>query len=294
MQRLIIVYSPKSSKFLRIRQEVLEPASRLSGYTIGKFEVKEAPVEENASRLSRLLADGDLVISAGGDGTATMTLNAVMQSDARVTLAVMGYGNFNDFARTLSMRSFAEIIAEFEKGGTRKLYPLEVLIDGKHWRYAACYFTVGMFAESTEVFKQPGTRGKLKKGYKGMFFSLRKLSGWYFKNRKREFLPGLAGGRLTDALFINGKTAAKLMKGGDYWRSADKFLVSRQKLSGFFRLVWFMMRSVLFRVPGSLTAEASLKFTEPSEVEIQAEGEYKRVSVREITVKKASRAIDVV
>lgn len=317
MQRIIIAYNPKSSKHARIREEVILPAQKLKGYTIGKFEVKSVPVNENARELAKILLDGDLLIAAGGDGTATMGLNAAMQTKAKITLGVLGYGNFNDFSRTVKSKSFLQIISDFENGKIEKLYPLVAKIDGRIWRYAACYFTVGMFAESTEVFDAPETRQKLRKGKKSLVFSITQLAKWYFKNRKKEFLArsvkmdGVAmnrmklcrngklkevsGRQVSDVMFVNGKTVAKVMRGGEFWRSADEFFVSFGRLKNFFRLCRFMIFSMLGRMPGHIAeTEVKIEFEGTSEFEIQAEGEFAKVKAKELTVSKALRDVDVV
>lgn len=301
MQRIIIVYNPRSSKHARIEQEVLAPARELRGYSLGKFEVKKVPLDENAERLSKVLLDGDLVVAAGGDGTGSVALNGAELSGRDVALAVLGYGNFNDFARTLGQRKFSEIIADFESGEKlREFYPLRALVNGKHYRYAACYFTVGMFAESTEIFEGKTMRGKLKTGKKGLVYSVRQLAGWYFRNKKRAFLPGsftLNGAeqkKASDLLFINGKTVAKMMRGGKFWQNPREILVSSKRLTSFFKLVFFMARSVLCRVPGEImTGEVRVEFPEETGVEIQGEGEYRKVKLKSLTVKKAERAVKV-
>jgi len=200
LKKLIVVYNPRSSKHAAVAQEVLVPARKLSGWLVGKYEVKECGLDENAAELAKILNDGDLVIAAGGDGTASMAVNGVMQSEKDVTLGVLGYGNFNDFARMLKTKraveyggeyvgGVTEIVERFEAGKTKEIYPLEVRLDGKHWRYAPCYVSLGLFAESTAVFDEPKVREKLKTGKKHMVFSLWTLAKWYFQNRKREFLP---------------------------------------------------------------------------------------------------------
>lgn len=205
LKKLIVVYNPRSSKHAAVAKEVLEPARKLSGWLVGKFEVKTLGLHENADDLAKILSDGDLVIAAGGDGTAAMTANAVMRSEKDVTLGVLGYGNFNDLARMLKTKraveyggeyvgGVTEIIERYEAGRIEEIYPLEAVVDGKHWRYAPCYLSLGLFAESTAVFDEPKVREKLKTGKKHMVFSIWTLAKWYFKNRKREFLPK---GRIT-------------------------------------------------------------------------------------------------
>lgn len=326
MRRIIVVYNPRSSKNGRVREEVIEPLQKMQGVTLGKFEVKPTNVDENAGRLAKILRDDDLVISAGGDGTATIALNGAMLSEKKVIFSALPYGNFNDMAGMFKVKTVNEIVDGVKKGATKMVYPLEAVVDGEHFRYAMCYFTMGMFAESTEVFDAEETRGKLKKGKKGMMFSLTTLAKWYFKNRKKVFIPedvqigdvsvnGMRTGKdgrrnkarkkqATDILVINGRTAAKLMKGGEFWKDETEFLVSVGRLAGFFRLVAFMMRAVIVRVPGRLVRKAdagvdekegSLKidFSGPVEVEVQAEGEYKRLSLTKFVVRKG-RGIRVV
>lgn len=342
MQRLIIAYNPRSTKHALIEREVVRPANKLLGVMVGKFEVKHVSVEENAERLARILLDGDLVVAAGGDGTGTMALNAIMLSKKDVTLGVLGYGNFNDFSRMLGYKNIEEIVGDFSKHPgkyVQTLYPLEALVDGKHYRYSACYLTVGMFAESTELFDQKKTRGTLKTGKKGIFYSMKELAKWYFGNKWRKFLPDetkvdgkrvnkielarsgkrsvVKGAGASDLLFVNGPTVAKMMRGGEWWKKPREFTVSVGRLTGFFRLVKFMMRSMMKGVPGKtvglsedsegsrgsegsrargLTDEVSVRVEFPAgtEVEIQGEGEYKKIAATELVIRKSGRGVKVV
>lgn len=200
LKKLIVVYNPRSSKHAAVAKEVLAPARKLSGWLVGKYEVKAMRLHENADELAKILSDGDLVVAAGGDGTASMAVNGVMRSGKDVALGVLGYGNFNDFARMLKSKraveyggeyvgGVTEIVERYEAGKTKEIYPLEVKVDGKHWRYAPCYVSLGLFAESTAVFDEPKVREKLKTGKKHLVFSIFTLARWYFRNRKREFLP---------------------------------------------------------------------------------------------------------
>lgn len=275
---------------------------------MGKYRVKPTDVDDNAKELAKILNDGDLVISAGGDGTAVIATNGAMLSGKDVTLGVLGYGNFNDMARMLGAKraveyggeyvgGVTEIAQKFAEGKTKEIYPLEVKVNGEHWRYVPCYVTLGLFAESVAVFDDVKVRKKLQTGKKGLVFSVWNLAKWYFKNRKREFLSkgelersgvGLAfSEKTTDYMAINGSSMARIMRGGKSYRKEKEFRSNISGLGGFFGLVWFMMRSVFVRVPGKKTKRDVIKFAEASEVEIQAEGEYQRLKdVREIVVEK--------
>ncbi len=200
LKKLVIVYNSRSSKHEALEAEVLAPARKLKGWLVGKYEMLPTHVRDNAERLAKTLHDGDLVIVAGGDGTASVAVNGIMLSGKDVTLGVLGYGNFNDVARMLKAKQpvkygdeyiggVSEIVERFEAGKVKEIYPLEAVVDGEHWRYAPCYITLGMFAESTAVFDQVKVRGHLQDGRRHRIYSIGALAVWYFKNRKRGFLP---------------------------------------------------------------------------------------------------------
>ncbi|MBQ6486487.1 acylglycerol kinase family protein [Candidatus Saccharibacteria bacterium] len=306
--RVILVYNPRSSKAKRVTEEVIDPIRKIPGIMVGKYEVKPTDVDDNARSLAKILLDNDIVITAGGDGTATIGLNGTMLSGKDVRFMALPYGNFNDMARTLKHASGKE------------LYPLEAKIDGVHYRYAACYFTIGMFAESTEIFDSEKTRKKLQKGDKGIFFSLRTLIRWYFKNKRKVFIPpfkyssttrtydknGVFQTRvkilntdetkgISDYLAINGLSVAKMMKGGkEFYSSKTDFLSTTGRLNKIFRLATFMRKSVFRRIPADITTEDVITFPDYGDIEIQAEGEYKRLNhVGKIVIGKAEKSIKI-
>ena len=160
MKRLIVVYNPSSSRYADVRKGVLDKVKNLNGYLVGKYEIKEIGIEENVKRLSKIVEDEDLVVSAGGDATGVITVNSVLKSGKDATVAVLPYGNFNDLSRTLGIRRIEDIIDGNYKNG--KLYPLEITVDGKVFRYATCYVTIGMTADAVKLYDEPVMRKKLK------------------------------------------------------------------------------------------------------------------------------------
>ncbi len=302
MRRLFVVYSASSSHARAVTERVFEPLRGLKGWMVGKFEVKAPTVDENARELAKLLSDGDLVISAGGDGTAAIATNGAALSGKDVALGVLGFGNFNDMARMLGEKDVMEIVQKFEAGETKEIYPLEVLIDGVHWRYVPCYVTFGLFAESTEIFDETKVRKKLQSGKKTPVFSWWTLAKWYFKNRKsRTFLPEfrLNGEKMpttvTDYVAVNGTSMAGVMRGGDWYLSAKEFGRATGQLRSFWRLFKLMARSILKQVPVVVVEKDVLEFETPSALEVQAEGEYQRLTgVSRIEVRKTGQAIKVV
>lgn len=299
MKRLVIVYNPRSSHFKNVEEDVIEPARHLSGWMVAKYEVAQIGVDENTRRLAKLLQNDDLVIAAGGDGTATIAVNGVMMAPAKnVRLGVMSYGNFNDVSRTFGDMKFKEIL----ESNAHVVWPLRCVVDGKHWRYAMCYVTVGMFAEACAVFDEPKTRKTLRKGGKRTLFSLFSLVKWWLREHKRSFIPsfylGDASGDMldktssSDYMAVNGLTVAKIMKGGRMFRDNKEFLSTTGELTRFWKLFGFMTKAVLKQVPAEKSELDLLKFNRPASVMIQAEGEYAELKdVKKIEVRKSTKPL---
>ena len=302
MKRLILVYNPRSSHYTKVKRDVITKLQGLSGWMIGKFEVADTDVDDNAGRLAKILLDNDLVISAGGDGTANIAMNGVMLSGRKdVKLGVLGYGNFNDMARSFGKPKLQDIL----EGKPEKVWPLECSINGKHWRYGMCYFTIGMFAEACGVFDHPKTRRALRKGNKRTVFSLGVLIQWWMRQHRKQFMPEfeLGGGtgeyvpsnKASDYMAVNGKTVAKIMRGGKYFLQKDGFLSAMGKMNKFWPLFAMMTRSVFHRVPGIESDYDELVFRKPSRMMFQAEGEYKMISgVEKVEIRKATAPLLVI
>lgn len=308
MKKILVVYNPRSSQFGRVKEEVLNKLPGLEGWMVGKFEVADTNVDDNAGRLAKLVEAGDLVVAVGGDGTATIALNGVLLSGARgVVFGVLGYGNFNDTVRNFGTTSLEEILAVVQGGGEGKVmeaWALECLVNGEHWRWGMSYFTVGLFAEACKVFDEKDNRRKLRSGKKSVVYSLGLLVKWYFKNRKRQFMGdfelrknGSAERKegMTDYVAVNGVSMARMMKGGTWFLDEKKFLSETRNLRGLASMVSLMVQSILRRVPGEESSGDVLVFDAPASLMIQAEGEYKKLEeVNKLEVRKAKRSVKVV
>lgn len=299
MKRLLVVYNPNSSNYIHVKDEVLNRVAKIKGAMIGKFAIEKTNFEDNMKRLMQVLEDDDFVLAAGGDATAAITANAIMNSKKDATLAVLPYGNFNDLARTLGTMKFEDIS---EKSQSGYLYPLDIIVDGEHWRYATCYVTIGMTAEAVELFDDKKIRKNLQKGHKSSWRSYIYLAKWYFKNRhKKQFIPDFKlNGKLqpkktTDYAAVNGRSMCRVMKGGYDYKIPKKFRSMTDRLANFWRLSKLMTISILARTPGYETEGDILEFINPATVELQAEGEYRIFkNVKKIEVKKASKPLKVI
>lgn len=303
MKRLVIVYSPNSTRFSFVEEKVIIKARTLKGWMVAKFEVEEAPVWANVLRLKKIIRKGDLVLAAGGDGTAAVAMNAIIESGEIATLAVMPFGNFNDFAETLGRMSFDKIIRRFEEGRYRDFYPLNVNVNGRHLVYAGMYYTVGMMAEATGVMKQMKTRKKLQKARNRMMFSARKMFGWYMKNKRRkDFLPvnsKLNGEFLkritTDYVAMNGRSIASLIPGKGWMFKEGVFWSGTMRNRSIFRAFFKFLGALEEKLPGGETKGDVLEFPSGADVFAHAEGEGEMLrEVRKIEIQKAKESVRVI
>ena len=303
MKRLIIVYSPNSARFSEVDKKVIEKSRKLKGWMVAKFEVQEIFANENVSRLAKIIRKGDLVLSAGGDGTATTALNAIIKSGEIATLAVMPFGNFNDYAETLGKMSFESIIRKFEEGRYVDFYPLDVKVNGKHYIYSGLYFTVGMMAESVKLMKRPNVRRRLAKAKNRMAFSAKKLFGWYMKNKwRKDLLPG--GMRIndvavekssTDYVALNGGSMAGVVPGGVWYRSGRQFWSGTMRNRSFWRMFRKFLLAIEGELPGSESIGDKLTFKKPCKIFVHAEGEGEELKgVSEISVLKTGKGLRVI
>jgi hypothetical protein len=227
-------------------------------------------------------------------------VNAILKSDKDVRLAVLPYGNFNDLSRTLRTNTFDDVF--LSKTSVRKFYPLEVYINDKFFRYATCYTTIGMTAMAVSIYDQPEMRKKLKKSFGRKISSYTELSKWYFKNRHRHiFLPEfklngvLMPKKTSDYAAVNGRSMARVMKGGEDYRDPKFFRSETDRLTNFYRLAKLMSKSIFSRIPGSSTSGDVLEFTNPSSVALQAEGESQVFeNVKKIEIKKGKKCLKVI
>ncbi|MBR2641002.1 hypothetical protein IKD49_00880 [Candidatus Saccharibacteria bacterium] len=328
MKRLLIIYNPRSSRASDVRSEVLDRLEMFSGCMVGRYEVAPTNLEDNILKLSSILRDDDLVISAGGDATGIIASNAILKSDKKAALAVLPYGNFNDLARTLrtnTLESIADSLTWMsgksggsssrgldDAGGnkirqdqlrkTRDFYPLEIIVDGKFFRYATCYVTIGMTAEAVSIYDSPKMRAKLKKQFGRKISSYTYLADWYFKNRhSKQFIPAFTLNgkaqsiKITDYAAVNGRSMARVMKGGEDYHDSVYFRSEIDRLGSFWRLFKLMTKSIFSRIPGTATKCDTLEFACPATITLQSEGESCQFKdIKKIEIRKSKKCLKVI
>ena len=325
MLRLVLVYNPNSSNFRRVKKDILDNRENIfESYELAEYTIKKIGFENNVKNLKEIIRDKDLLLAVGGDATAAITANAIMQSEKDATLAVLPYGNFNDLARTLGTMKLEDLgrwvagnglakglrLGRAARSGPSKtipdrthcLYPLSIFVNDKFWRFATCYVTIGMTAEAVELFDEPKFRKYMQKGHKSSWRSYLELAKWYFKNRRKKiFLPEFTiNGKKTvkkasDYAALSGKSMCRVMKGGEDFKKPEVFRSKALKTISFPRLFVLMAKSILHRTPGDETRGDVLEFKNPATVELQAEGEYKTFeNVKRIEIRKGNRCLKVI
>ena len=159
-----------------------------------------------------------------------------------------------------------------------------------------------MTAEAVSLYDTPKVRKKLKTNFGRKISSYTSLANWYFKNRhKKVFLPELKlNGNLqhkktSDYAAINGRSMARVMKGGEDYKKPRIFRSETDRLANFWRLFKLMVKSIFHRIPGSETDGDVLEFTSPATVTIQAEGEYHTFkNIKTIEIKKGNKCLKVI
>ena len=303
MKRLVIVYSPRSARYAEVERKVIAEARKLRGWMILKYEVREALISENAAELAKIIRKDDLVLCAGGDGTATMTINAIMLSGKVATMAVMPFGNFNDYVETFGKMSLARIIRRFEEGRFRELYPMEVKVNGRHYIHSGMYFTVGMMAEAAGVMKRPKVRRKIGRVKNRMSFTARKMFSWYLRNKRRkDFLP--SGMKIngvdvvkntTDYVAMNGESMAGVVPARGWTEEPRIFWSGTMRNRSFWRMFIKFVKAVEGGLPGGETEKDVLEFRKPADVYVHTEGEGEQLeNVKEIVIKKSGESLRVI
>ena len=313
MRKIIVVYNPRSSRYIKVEKEILEKVRGERGVMVGKFEIQPTNPRDNANNLARIIGEGDLVLAAGGDGTATITMNGVILArekyDKEGIFSCFSYGNFNDLARSLGDLKLSEVLERFKENKTDSFYPLEILVNKRLFWYSGSYFTMGMFGESTQVFEDSKIRRKLKTGEKGLFFSAWNLFVWYLRNKRREFLGEMTINgkmiqlRATDYVALNGSTLARVVKvpkslnNKEYFLEKEIFFSGVERFVGFLRLfrIGFIQSFIRKKLPGEETDGDLIKFKTPMTVFLHAEGEAREFKgVSEVFVRKLKKPIKVI
>ncbi|MCL2085933.1 hypothetical protein FWH09_03310 [Candidatus Saccharibacteria bacterium] len=299
--RIVLVYNQKSSGYSRVLKDIIEPVRARIHDEIIEYNIEPSSFEQNAEDLGRILEKNDLVIVAGGDGTASIAANAILQFNVEgARMAVFGYGNFNDFQSNFGLKK--RDLGRILRGNIRSttVRPAEIILDGEFWRFATLYFTAGLLAKSTEVFEEHQVRATIsrKRHLPRLLYSLTKLKIWFWREsrkNRRGIYQEVNGQKITDFGVMIGKKMARVLRARHNYLGSWQVGVFSLRLSNLWKAGMFVLGGILFGVPIEGHDEVEWKISSGNGIWLQTEGEGAFVeNVKIITAKKSDRTIEII
>jgi Sphingosine kinase and enzymes related to eukaryotic diacylglycerol kinase len=299
--RVILVHNLNSSHAKEVTGQVIKPLNQLFPKGVITYEILTTSFEENVANLSNILHENDLVIAAGGDGTAVITANGVLATKHRnIRLGILGFGNFNDMAHTFSGGKKATVQdLVIHNSNTVDVYPLEIKINDEHFRYSMLYATIGLVAGSVYEFEKPTNRKRLRSGGANFIVSFATLLPYYLKNKNIKSIPEYRSKEeivknTTDYLAINGPRMSKITI-GDNHHLTNKFKRVTLDTSRFVRTLPFVAKSLSRKMPGQVVESDELVFSTPTDLEIQTDGEYRKLErVSKVDISKPNKHLNII
>lgn len=299
-RRLVIAHNPLSSRAIQVDEQVFARLDA-AGYKYHKIEVQKASLEANVKRLKSKIKPGDIVISAGGDGSAHAIMHTVIAANKPgVSVGFLAYGNFNDMAHSLNKRAARQDpVKLLEKSTEQKLYPLSLYADDKLERHALLYATIGWTAKAAGKFDDMSLRKELvRTGNVNLVGSLWHAFKYYMQSRAHSDLVDFTARRQkysqrTDILLANSTALARLFKTGKNYGHGKKFLFRTLRVRWLLPNIGFLTLGLVSRIRGQAINNLSIKFSQKSKLPVQCDGEVFELETDNIKVKKGDIAITV-
>lgn len=290
-RRVVIVENPRSSKARKIAHEVIGLLDRQNiPYESIITRYKEA--DANIHDLAEQILDGDQVIVAAGDGTASQFANAALLSTRDVEIGFLPYGNFNDIASTYT--SPKSTVIDLLRAEAVSSAPLTITLDGQHWRHAVAYVTIGWSAIAASSFDHPLSRqltGVIPSRRLMHAASLLQLAHQYYKHRAYH-LPRFTTDQsndchnITDIVAANSPVIAGSIGSDIRWYNSTLFGYSEVDVSRLLPNLLYGLQSLARRMPLEPMEVTTLDFGMTVDVPSQSDGEYNEVTARQITLSK--------
>ena len=299
-KNITLVVNPRSSGFELIKKKILPFLD--DGYfekgSFKTFEIQPTSPMENASEMAKGLKDGDIILVAGGDGTAHIAANAAAISGKKnIKIKFTGFGNFNDYAHSFSRNN-----------GKAAIRALETLKVQAKIRYAPLYATVGLTAEMAEIFEGRRNRKGLKKVHNRnmrLILSLYAATRFYFKHCNNHILDiskikigekdflGIPQNP-TDIVFMNGPRMARIMRSSINKKDSDNFDFGVLDSARLVRNSPFLVKGFFGKIPLKRADRVEIAFRKPQNIVIQIEGEVCKIKkVQTIEAKISDKIIEI-
>jgi len=291
-RRLVVIHNPNSTDARHVRHGVFDRLVE-AGESFETIQTRYTTTQANTNDIAEQLRDGDTVISAAGDGTASQVANAVLQSGVDAEIGFLPYGNFNDLALT-HMRPKDSVI-DLLHADTAELQPLAVYLDGQLWRYAPGYLTIGWTAIAAGQFDDLTSRGALSAAPRSLKLirSIAQLADSYAKHRNTHLPPFETteythnDGRVTDILAINSPRVAHIVRSDRAFYDGPTFGYKEVDISKVLPNLAFGAQALAGHAALAPVSDVSIRFDSPAHgLPVQTEGEFARVNTQVVTISK--------
>lgn len=298
-RRLVIAHNPHSSRASEVQALVFDRLDK-AGQAYDVIEVRQASLQDNVARLAPLVKEGDIILSAAGDGSAHAVFHSVLAANqSGVELGFLAFGNFNDVPHVFNSKvSLRDPIAFLEKAKPETVWPLRVSANGGAVRNALLYASVGWTARAANQFDRPSIRHKVTHGGAGLARSFWRLGWYYFRSRRDSLLPLFSvGGKQyekTDIICANGPGVARLFRSRRRYYRGNTFLFFMIDVRYVLANIPFLASSLLGRMKGSEETAVAIEFATPSRLPLQCDGEVVELEdVRRLEISKLDEPLTV-
>ena len=149
-RNFIIFYNDQSTRSGEFGERVKKPLNKYCKETGGSatfIHVKSTP-EKTIDFIAngKAVKDGDTVLVAGGDGTLGTIVNGLIIGGQKVNLGLLPLGQSNDATGSFVTREVALDVVNHVNAPTIDYRPIELKINGEHFRYALHEWSVGHLA----------------------------------------------------------------------------------------------------------------------------------------------------
>ncbi len=309
--RLVLVVNRRSSGYALVEKKIVRYIDELNLSTKQRqaYEIEPTNPLDNAQKMAKILQNNDIILVAGGDGTAHIATNAILLSGKTgIKIKYTGFGNFNDYAHSFSRNHYKACIRALDEQKTKyAIKPLEMKVNGQFYRYIPLYATIGLTAEMAEIFEHPKVRGALKKTpgrNSRLILSLLAATRFYFNHRKEENIPikevKIDGSivphnhKTTDLVFMNGPRMARIMRSRSNKKTLEDFGFVALDSSKITKNLPFLTKGLLGFIPLRTVSDIEVTLGTPQNLQIQIEGEsIKLDKVKDFSIRQVQAKIDI-
>ena len=149
-RNFVVIHNNQSTRSDEFDSLILNPLNEYcgkTGDTVTYIHVKSTP-EDTIKFIAKgkVIKDGDTVLAAGGDGTLSTVVNGLIAGGQKVNLVLLPLGQSNDAAGSFMTRETAMDIVNHINSPMINYNPLDLIINGKHFRYALHEWSIGHLA----------------------------------------------------------------------------------------------------------------------------------------------------